>query len=272
MKLPKPSRPPPQSKPSPSKPEQLSVREVSKLTKAGRQDGFHSLPKKDEESGLWNSPLLQQEANAYDEFCVYTWGELQQEHEQSHREISSLCQEIRQIEERLLAKRKEAPPPPDLAVRLRGEEKQSDALISRRRQNEYENANAKYFGELRRMESALDQTRSRLSEIHGMVQAAERTTAMTCERAAGSAMQRVTIYWQGALRTHPYFSEMPPTPEIALESDAQADYHAQNKHIREEAERILSRGHYTPSSGGPTANTTRRTEGRNVTQKKTTRK
>jgi len=273
MKIPNP-RAPAQSKPPPNsgKPEQLSAHEVKKLTKAGKQDGFHSLPKQDE-NGVWSSPLLQKEADAYDEFCVFTWSELQQKHEQWHREISELCQEIHRIEERLDAQRKAAPPPPDLTERLAGEEKHSEKLIRTRRQREYEQENAKYFNVLRRIEGSLDEARRRLSELCGVVQAAEKTTAMLCERAAGQALKRITVYWQGALQTHPRFDEIPAVPEVTLESNAEADYHERNKAIMEEAKRVLARGQYTPnSSGGPAANTTRRTEERHVTKKKQTRK
>jgi len=245
MKTPKLSRPPPQPRQPPSRasPEQLSFFQVTKLTKAGKRDGHHSLPKQ-EEDGMWNSPTLSKEANAYDEFCVYAWSDLQEAHEQKFREIGHLCQEIGRLEEQIATQRKLAPPPPDLSARLHGEEMLSEKIVRTRRQREFDKDNAQYYGELKRMENTLDQTCRRLSEILNTVQAAEKTIAMNCGVAAGNALKRLTIYWHGALLTNPY--DIPPTPEISLESNAEEEYHEHNRHIKEEAARILSRGNYMP--------------------------
>jgi len=272
MRIPKPAqtKPPPKPPPNSAKPEQLSVREVKKLTKAGKLDGHHSLPKEDED-GKWTSPLLQKEVNAYDEYSVFAWGELQEKHEKTHKEISHLCQEFHRMEEQLTALRKEVPLPPDLSARLNGEEKLSEKIVRKRRQNEFEEENAGYFNKLRQMEAKLDQTCRRLSEIHSTVQAAEKTTSMLCEREAGKAMKRITVYWQGALKTHPYYDEIPPTPEVSLESNAEADYYAQNQHVKEEAAQILQRGHYSSGSGSLTTNT-RRMEGHHAFKQKQNRR
>jgi DNA repair exonuclease SbcCD ATPase subunit len=214
------AKPPPTS----AAPEQLSATETRKLDKLGQRDGHHALPKQDE-TGSWISPLLQDEVNAYDAFCVFAWGELQEKHEQTHREISRLCQEIHRTEERLTAQRKAAPLPPDLSARLHGEENLSEQIIRNRRQREYEQQNAGYFSKLHQTETALDQARRQLSELHSAVQSAEKTTSMLCERAAGQATKRIIVYWQGALRTHPMYAAIPPVPEVVMQSNAEADYY-----------------------------------------------
>ena len=263
MKLPNP-RAPAQPKPplKTAQPEQLSKSEAKKLDKAGQRDGHHSLPKQDEE-GVWTSPLLQKEADAYDESCVHAWGDLQEQHERTHKEIIRLCQEYHRLEERLAAQRRNAPAPADLTVRLRGEELHSEKLIRTRRQREFERENAAYFTELKRNETALDDTCRRLSDLQSTVQAAEKSTAMLCEQGASRALKRATIYWNGALRSHPLFDSIPPTPEISLESDAEANYFTQNRAAKEEAARILSR---YATNGGLTANI-RRMEDRHYAPK-----
>ena len=81
LKAPAQKKPPPKT----AKPEHLSVFEVKKLGKAGRLDGHHSLPKQGGEDGVWTSPLLRKEADAYDEYCTFVWGALQEKHEETHR-------------------------------------------------------------------------------------------------------------------------------------------------------------------------------------------
>ncbi|MCL2123830.1 MAG: hypothetical protein FWH34_07025 [Desulfovibrionaceae bacterium] len=270
MKLPNP-RAPAQSKPPPktAQPEPLSASEAKKLGKAGERDGHHGVPKQDE-NGAWTSPLVQKEANAYDAFCIFAWGELQEKQEGAYKEISRLCQEIHIVEERLTAQRKEAPPPPDLTERFNGEEKHSAKLIRTRRQREYELENAAYFSKLKQTEASLDNACRRLSELQSTVQSAEKTTSMQCECAASRATERITVYWQGALKTHPLYDRIPPIPEITLESNAESDYQGRNRAVREEAALILSRKPTT--SGGAAANTRRTEDNHHAPKKKPTRK
>jgi len=270
MRIPKPSQPPARHKPPPisTKPERLSASEKKKLEKLGKRDGHHALPKQNED-GVWTSPLLQDEVNAYDEFCTFTWGELQKKHEGTYREIHHLCQEIHRTEESLDAQRKAAPPPPDLTARLNGEEKLSEPIVRTRRQREYEKQNAGYFSKLRQTEAALNQACRRLSELCSTTESAEKTTAMLCEQAVASTMKRVTVYWQGALKVHPMFDEIPPNPEVTLKSNAESDYFSQNRAIKDEAARILAHRHYIPSNA---QNTNTRTEGYHVQKKRPSRR
>ncbi|MDR1464755.1 MAG: hypothetical protein LBJ11_05585 [Oscillospiraceae bacterium] len=262
----KPTTAPARRKPPPSSnaPDQLSPAEARKLNKAGQRDGHHALPKQDE-NGIWTSPLLQKEVDAYDEFCVFTWGALQEKHEPTHREIDRLCQEIRRTEENLVTLRRNAPPPPDLTERQSGEEQLSEKLIRTRRQREYEHEHAAYFSKVNHAEATLEQACRRLSELYSTVQSAEKTTSLLCERAASTVQKRITAYWQGALKTHPYYDQIPPNPEVTFESNAETEYFHQNQQVKAEAARILARGQFAPAAH-------QRTEVHYVSKKKTSRR
>jgi len=227
--------------PKKQKPDSLSVFEISKLGKAGRSDGQHALPKQDE-NGAWISPHLQKETNTYNELCVLAWGELQEAHENDHKEINRLCQEIPRLEKQLTDCRESAPSLTDLSVRIKGEEKLSEHIVRKRRQREFEKNNAGYFRKLRQLEDSLEQNYRHLSELQSVVQAAENTTRLQCEQARSHTLQRIPVYWNNVLRVHPKFKIIPPVPKISLESNAEAEYFAQNKSIQSEAARLLSRG------------------------------
>ena len=240
MKPLKPPHPPAHKKLAPAnpKPNQLTRFETSKLRRLGQQDGHHALPKQDE-NGIWTSPLLRKECGSYNEFCISAWTELQSRHEKNYKEIARLCQEIPMMEEQLIAHRNNAPPPADLTERINGEEKLSDYIIHNRRQREHEKRYSSYFSKLRQLESKIENSYRQLTDLQSIILAAEKTTRMLCEQSAGNTEQRIMVYWHGALSKHPKFKEIPPSPEIILESSAESDYSLQNKPIHDEANRIL---------------------------------
>ena len=232
--------------------------EERKLRNLGRRDGQRALPKQDE-NGIWTSPLLQKECGAYNEFCISAWSELQTKHENNYKEIARLCQEIPMIEEGLTAHRNNAPPPADLTERIKGEENLSAYIIRTRRQREHEKRHDSYFSKLRQLESKIDESYRQLTELQSIIQAAEKTVRMFCEQSAGIAEQRIMIYWNGALSKHPKFKTIPPTPDVILTSEAESNYLLMNKPIQDEAIRILEHRKH----GGTSANISR-TEGNHV--------
>jgi len=217
----------------------LGFIETARLRSHGKRDGHHGLPKMDE-AGVWTSPLLQKEANTYNEFCIFEWGELQAKHETKHKEIARLCQEIPRLEGQLEAHFQAAPPPPDLTERINGEETLSEYIIRSRRQREYEKRHSGYFNKTIQIENILEESYRKLSELLSVIQAAEKTTSMLCERSRGHTWQRIVVYWNGALQTHPKFRTIPPTPEICLESSAETEYFSLNQSIQDEAKSILA--------------------------------
>ena len=238
-----------------TKPDQLGLLETYKLRRLGQQDGHRRLPKQDE-NGLWTSPLIRKECGTYDEFSIFTWKELQATHENHYKEIAELCQNIPILENQLAVHQNNAPPPADLTERIQGEEKLPEQIIRSRRRRDYEKHHSGYFSKLRNLESKLDEGYRRLAEMQSIIQAAEKTARMLCEQFAGKAEQRIITYWNGALKTHPKFKEIPPSPEIILESEAESDYLIQNNPIKDETNRILEHRKH----GGTVANTGRTEE------------
>jgi len=245
MPIPKRPRPPAhQNQPSPkSKPEQLGTLESSRLRRLGRRDGQRCLPKQDE-SGDWISPALSKKINAYNEFCIFKWSELQSEHENNYKEITRICQEIPVLEEQLETHRQSAPPPADLTERIKGEENLSEPIITNRRQREHEKRHLGYFSRLRQLESRREENYRQLMELSSVIQSTEKTVRMACEQAAGIAEQRILAYWNGMLQTHQKFKILPPTPVIVLESNAETEYYAQNNQIKGDVKQILARRQY----------------------------
>jgi len=226
----------------------LGLIETARLRSLGKRDGHHGLPKQDE-TGVWTSPLLQKEVTAYNEFCIIIWGELQTKHEVKFKELANLFQEIPRIREQLDAQLRNAPPPPDLTERIKGEEMLSEYLIRSRRQREYEKRHSGYFNKLRQIEITLEESYQELSELLSAIQAAEKTVHLRCEQASEHALQRIAIYWSGVLRTHPRFKVIPPTPDICLEASAEAEYYSLNQSVQEEAQSILALSRHIQNDG-----------------------
>ena len=221
-----------------AKSRRLSVLEAAQMRSLGRKDGSRSLPRIDE-SGIWLSPLLRRETDAYSEFCAFAWGSLQTKLEFSHKEIERLCRDIDRLEAHLNLRRKNMPPL-DLSVRLRGEEGLANHITRTRRQKEYERRHGEYLNELRRAEDALSENYQQLAEHQSIVQSAEQMTRMVCERVYGNTKQRCDAYWDGALSTHLQADSLPPAPNILPESDAESVYLSQHETTEIAAGKMLA--------------------------------
>ena len=213
--------------------------ESVRLKNQGKRDGQHTLPQQNE-LGIWMSPFVHQEIERYNESCIFAWSELQSQYETKYQMLSRLCQQIPQQWEQLDRHRGDAPPPPDLTVRLKGEEGLCGYLVRNRRQREYEKRNASYFVKLYQLETDFNENYHHLSELNSEIQAVEKSTRMLCERTAGYITQRITTYWDGALKTHPKHKIIPPTPEITLVSNAETDYFNQNTEVIGKVKRLLA--------------------------------
>ena len=212
--------------------------ETVRLRSQGKRDGHRGLPRQDE-NGVWTSPQLYKEITDYHEFCIAAWGGLQAKHEAKHKEITRLCQEIHRLGEQLCKHLNNAPPV-NLTERIRGEENLSESIVRNRRQREHNKRHNDYYSRQQQLEAALEEHYCQLAELQSVIQAAEKTVRMQCKRSQGRAIQRITVYWNAALRAHPQFKTIPPTPEITLESDsAEAEYFAHNQPLWDEVKKVL---------------------------------
>ena len=135
----------------------LNPMKTLRMTLAGRSDGRRGLPAKTPDSG-WSSPRLQSMEDAFEAFSAVTWGRVQLELEEPHREAGNLVREIRRLETELSAHLREPPKAPEagfFTMRRRGEEALSEKQIAQRRRRELEKRSAPYHARKRQLEAEI---------------------------------------------------------------------------------------------------------------------
>jgi len=226
-----------------AKARQLGFLETMGMMRLGRQDGKAGLPRPSDE-GVWDSPQLNREANAYSEFCSLEWGAIQLDLKDDYAAVGTLIDDIRRQEEALERLRQNPPPKPDESeapVRMPGEEHLSDGQVCARRRREKEAESRPYYEKLRSMEEKLRAAYVELDGRHNRIIEVNNGARLICQRLKRHCEQRLAVYWNAAIRVHPQRASMPAQPEPLPESEAEVTYLAQHKMLEEEAVNMLAR-------------------------------
>lgn len=219
----------------------LNPMKTLRMTLAGRSDGRRGLPAKTPDSG-WSSPRLQSMEDAYEAFSAVTWGRVQLELEEPHREAGNLVREIRRLETELSAHLREPPKAPEagfFTMRRRGEEALSEKQIAQRRRRELEKRNAPYHARKRQLETEISGHYARLNALCSLITETGNAARLICERTAHRVHLLADAYWNGAMHTHPKADEMPASPEMTFRSGAEQTYLAQHAYLIETVTEML---------------------------------
>lgn len=215
------------------------------LKLSGRKDGSCGLPKKDD-VGEWNSAVLSRESHSFKEFCDKTWGRLQIDLAERFSRLGYLVNETERLEKRLEEIRQELEKAENItatasgAERHRGEELLSERQIKHRRARE----NAKRLQPYRSVKQSLEvELRECLQEaiaIRSEITEANNTARLICERVMDHTRQRIDVYWNAALNSHPQGERLPAAPSVRLVPEAELVYFQQHRLFLEAAAETIS--------------------------------
>ena len=222
---------------------QLRLTERLSLWVAGRRDGRRGLPALDED-GIWNSPLLHRERDAYEEFCARTWGRQQLDLEGNYAALSRLIRNyehaIRECGEAEAALNlRQAAEQSSGNLRKKGEDGLTEAQVASRRSREREQRLASYragVGEARvKREKALEE----LAVLHAELLEAEHSGRMACGRVREHTLQRADAYWNAALRCHRNRDKLPLSPNMICMDSAEEQFMKSHEVMMKQAEELL---------------------------------
>jgi hypothetical protein len=187
--------------------DQIGYFERRKVSKKGFHDSTLGLQPRQDESGIWMSPYVQQELAAYRELTKHEWLQCEVETGELHIQASKLRQQI----VRLKGKQRRASGGPD--IRYKGEEKLDSWIISERRNMG--------FSDLEHLEDEYHEIIQKISET-------ENTVRLYCLRVEENTMGRLSIYLQGCAEANPS-AQLPHVSSIITHSDAETAYMYRHK-------------------------------------------
>lgn len=219
--------------------------EAIPLKLAGHRDGTRGLPKKDD-AGEWASAVLSRESHSFKEFCDRTWGRLQIDLAEQFSRLGYLAEEAERLENRLeeireeLEKAEGNTTSDSLAERHRGEELLSENQIKHRRTRENERRLQPYRSARRTIETRLRECLQEAIAIRSEITEANNATRLICERVMDHTRQRLDVYWQSALVSHPEGERIPAVPSVRLVPEAELVYFQQHRPFLEDAAEKIS--------------------------------
>ena len=206
-------------------PRSLSLKDTLTMRWYGRRDGRSGLPQ--EEDGVWTSPRLKQELDAYAQFCARIWGTEQVTLEQVQIQAGSLIDRILHSEAQLESKKRRCPPEPPTGgsnERRTGEEGLSESQIRARRSKEAAKKLTAYHAELKGLESDIRSCVYRLIDLRNRILESNHVARLVCHCMLSCVEQRIDVYWGAALKVHPARDKMPTLPVYTVSCDAEAVY------------------------------------------------
>ena len=218
--------------------------EAIPLKLAGHRDGTRGLPKKDD-AGEWASAVLSRESHSFKEFCDRTWGRLQIDLAERFSRLGYLTEEAGRLENRLeeiqqeLEKAEGTTTSDSLTERHKGEELLSENQIKHRRARENDRRLQPYRSARQMIEIKLRECLQEAIAIRSEITEANNAARLICERVMDHTRQRLDVYWQSAIDSHPEGGRLPAVPSVRLVPEAEIVYFQQHRPFLEDtAEKI----------------------------------
>ena len=205
------------------------------LSFRGRRDGLNKMPGLNEE-GIWTTPVLKQEEARYDEYCDRMWGYDQIRCNDIFVEAETLLDDIRYKSGELEKVRRQKK---DLtmeltgvpAYRKRGEEELSDSQVTARRQRENEERIAPYSGKIHTLEEAISQDFADLFRLLNFLIESGNAFRYICDRQKNHTLQRINVYWNMLLKSHPEKEKLPVCLRLDLKAEAEEVFNRQHENV-----------------------------------------
>lgn len=205
---------------------------------AGWVDGRKGLLRCDA-AGVWQSSVLKQEMDSYEEFCAEQMGVLKLEEEDEFKKMNILFDEVVPLRKKLSdakAQLKSASEErADLFLRKEGEENLTEVQVTSRRNRERDEqlrplreAVVKYDKEL---SDTIDAIFSSLSQVRESFD----STVKITNRILQHSQRRIDVYWRSAMYHIP---DLPALPTVMFSNMSERAFASHYDEVAERAEKL----------------------------------
>lgn len=205
---------------------------------AGWVDGRKGLLRCNED-GMWQSVVLKQEMDSYEEFCAKEFGKLKVEEESEFNQMNILFDKIITLRKKLsdakerlyTAKMEEF----DLNERREGEENLTNMQVTARRSRERSELLQPLQSNVTEYETQLsatvDEIFTRLSQVNESFD----STVKMMNHLLQHSQRRIDIYWRSAMRHVP---ELPALPDVVFSNVSEQMFAGHYEKIAVKAEKL----------------------------------
>lgn len=223
-----------------AQPDRVRFFERWKLRRRGRADGKQGLPQEGS-NGRWLSPFMAEKIRTLAVQGDNEWTLLQNEHEALYIRMEDLMGSIRYhlSQYRMILDKIERYVSYMDVSRKTGEEALPESVIRDRRAAERTKAVAPMQEKCEEMRQMLDADEEELRLIVSCLKEDVNTMRMFLQGKKDAMLQRMDIYWNGAMDKHPDRSRMPAVPVVELVMEHEQTYMMLHDNHLSRAEKLL---------------------------------
>lgn len=216
----------------------LGFIEKSAMKYAGWVDGRKGLLRCDTD-GVWQSSVLKQEVDSYEEFCAEQMGVLKLDEEDEFRQMNVLFDAVIPLRKKLSdAKeklRKALAEEVDLSVRKEGEENLTEVQVVARRTRERDEMLQPFKDTVARYDKELSDTVDAIFASLSQVKESFDSTVKITNRVLQHSQRRIDVYWRSAMR---YMSDLPALPDVVFSNKAEQAFAGHYDKVAARAEKL----------------------------------
>lgn len=217
-----------------------SLGPVEKLTMryAGWVDGKHGLLRCSQ-NGDWQSSVLKQEVDSYEEFCAGQMGRLKFEEEDEFKKLNILFDTVVPLKTNLTAAKQvlknALAEDVDLTRRKEGEESLTEVQVAARRNREREESLLPFKRAVAESEKALSDTIEAIFTSLSQVTESFDSAAKITNRVLQHHQRRIDVYWRSAMRHVP---DLPALPNVTFTNNSEQEFSKHYQQVVQRAEKL----------------------------------
>ena len=216
----------------------LGLVETLAMKYAGWNDGRNGLLRCNAE-GRWESSILKQEVDAFEELCAHQMGVLKFEEEKTFNELNVLFDKLDLLRNKL-SDAKEAlnqvkDKQVDVSVRKEGEENLTEEQIVSRRNREHDRMLLPLKNKVEKYDKEFSDTVESIFVHLSQVKEAFDSAVKVNQRVLLHSQRKIDVYWHSAMRQMP---ELPPIPNVTFSNVSEQAFANHYRQVEERAEKL----------------------------------
>ena len=216
----------------------LGLVETLTMKYAGWNDGRNGLLRCNSD-GRWESSILKQEVDAFEELCANQMGRLKFEEEKTFNEMNVLFDKVDPLRNKLSdakealeqAKEKQV----DVSVRKEGEENLTEAQITSRRNREHERILLPLKNKVEKYDKEFSDTVEAIFTHLSQVKEAFDSAVKVNQRVLFHSQRKIDVYWHSAMHQMP---ELPSVPNVTFSNLSEQAFANHYRQVEERAEKL----------------------------------
>lgn len=175
--------------------------------------------------GAWQSSVLKQEIDAYEEFCAKQIGHLKLEEEDAFKQMNICFDRVVPLRKRLSDAKKRLTDvesvDTDLSLRKEGEENLTEIQVVARRSRERNELLQPLRSDVSQCEEKLSETVQEIFDRLSQVKESFDSTVKVTNRVLQHNQRRIDVYWRSAMR---HMSDLPALPDVTFSRQAEKSF------------------------------------------------